>query len=150
MNNMGSIYQDMGDVFGRANDLVVSEKFYREALTVYSREKAPTLWSQTQNNLGVTLSMLGEGTRDEASLAAAIAAFEAALLERIPENSVMDSAASRDGLGYAMALRGQMKRSRQMIEQGRAEIVRAQQLLAGQGYDDYFQSRLAAVDRMKR
>jgi PKD repeat protein len=68
---------------------------------VRTRDRMPTEWAATQNDLGTALLRLAELENDPVILQEAIEAFEAALLERSRERRLLQWATTQSNLGAA-------------------------------------------------
>jgi hypothetical protein len=72
------------------------------ALTVYTRERAPLLWAETQNTLGAVLKSLDERTSDLDILRRAVGAYDAALQVRTRERMPREWAVTQNNRGAAL------------------------------------------------
>ena len=76
-----------------------------EALSVYTREEAPSNWSAVQNNEGNALRELAEmltGAEQKAALLAALACYNAALLEQSREENPISWAMMQNNKGTTL------------------------------------------------
>jgi len=83
---------------------------YNAILTVFGKDTFPTVWAETQGDLGVAYASLVEGNRAE-NIELAIKAYEAALTVYTHESSPSDWANSEHNLGNAYLDRSQGSRA---------------------------------------
>jgi len=96
-----------GQVFGEPEPLTSSVRLYRDtALPLAPRARAPADWATTQNELGLTLTVVGE-RGDKQALDDALAAFRAALEVRARATAPADWAETQTGLGAALMRLGE-------------------------------------------
>ncbi len=97
---------------------------YRAALEEWTRERAPSDWSKTQNNLGYTLTLLGETSGDAMRFEEATGILWAALAEqrkmRDPKASYTADSLCRSLLGLGLS-----KRDRSLLLKAKAQCIAA-------------------------
>ncbi|MBZ9997576.1 caspase domain-containing protein [Mesorhizobium sp. BH1-1-4] len=122
---------------------------YRQALLQYTRETAPTDWSDTQNELGSTLIKLAGTTMDPQFARDAIVAYRAALEIRTREQYPQYWAQTQTNLGLALVGLGSLTRSREAILLGKDAIKSVWDMYRAAGssqYDNYYASALNDAD----
>jgi tetratricopeptide (TPR) repeat protein len=99
-NSLGVLYQNMptGD---RRENLRRAIAAFEAALVYWTPQTAPLDYAMTQNNLGITYSVLAALEAREANLRHAIAAFEAALDYYTPQATPLHYATTQNNLGAA-------------------------------------------------
>ena len=75
---------------------------FSAAFEVFTREDTPLEWASTQNNLGLTLGMLGDRESGTTRLEAAVAAFSAALEVFTRNRMPLEWAGTHTNLGIAL------------------------------------------------
>ena len=63
-NNLGLAFQEQAERLGNVELLQQAEVAYRAALAVFTPEKSPADWANTQDRLGWLLGRLGEVTEE--------------------------------------------------------------------------------------
>src|SRR5262249_19720384 len=95
-----------------------------------TRERVPLEWAGTQNNLGNTLTYLGERESGTQHLTEAVAAFRAALLERTRERVPLDWAATLMNLGSALTNLAERTHDTKVLCEALRNHINAWQLLS--------------------
>ena len=91
---------------------------YRMLLNDKDRDHMPSLdWAEIQNNLGNALWKLGEHENGAERLEEAVAAYRAALEERIRERVPLEWAMTQNNLGNALARLGERKNNTSLLEE---------------------------------
>src|SRR3984893_7996166 len=91
-----------GTKFGDNASLMEAIEVFRRALTLAQKDREPREWAGTQNNLGISLSTLGERETGTDQLKEAIAAHRQALLERTREHAPLEWAAAEISRGHSL------------------------------------------------
>ncbi len=118
-NNLGNVLSALGERESGQEEsirrLVGAVKAYRAALKERTRERVPLDWAMTQNNLGVTLSALGEreSGREQSirHLEEAVVAHRAALMEWTKERVPRWHDMAQQNLARCLALLEQRRTS---------------------------------------
>src|SRR5262249_17316457 len=85
-------------------------------------ERVPRDWAETQHNLGIALSSLGERESGTANLEEAIAAYREALKERTRERRPLEWASSFGNEGVALMVFADRRRDAAMAETALSQI----------------------------
>jgi tetratricopeptide (TPR) repeat protein len=112
-----ALYQQ-GHEFGDNGALFSAIERRRRLIELMLRERVPSRWAMTQNNLGNALSILGERESGTAKLEEAVAAYREALQELTRERVPLDWAMTQNNLGNALQNLG-------MRESGTAKLEEA-------------------------
>jgi tetratricopeptide (TPR) repeat protein len=91
-----------GDEFGDNDALLSAIGRLKRLVELRPRERVPLDWAETQNNLGIALSALGERESGTARLDEAVAAYREALKEQARERAPLDWAMTQVNLGNAL------------------------------------------------
>lgn len=150
-NNIGATYgtwarqlkgADATDAFHKAVEA------YNLCLEERTRDRDERNWALTNYNLGLVLSDLGEEARDADAWRQAVDVFNAAL-EVYSDDSTSDWADTQEYLGWAMAHLGALNKDPALIKDGRAAVQNAFAYYKDQnGAEEYYQDRLAAIDKL--
>ena len=90
---------------------------YRQALTVYTRHRAPLEWAKVQNSLGLVLRDLAQREAGTERLEQAVAAHHAALKVFSPEHNPLKWAAVQGNLGAVLRRLGELETGTARLEQ---------------------------------
>src|SRR5262245_30954650 len=110
--------QTMGDERGSNPALMQAIVSYRSALPLASRMKRSLDWAETQNNLGIALSRLGERESGTAKLEEAVTAYREALKEYKRERVPLLWAETQLNLGNALVRLGGRESDTAKLEDG--------------------------------
>jgi tetratricopeptide (TPR) repeat protein len=98
---------------------------FHSALEEATRERAPVLWSMTQNNLGTTLGELGRREGSQAHLEEAATALRAALEERPQDKMPLPWATTQMSLANVLSKLGEHERGTAHFEEAAAHYEAA-------------------------
>ncbi|WP_368904816.1 caspase family protein [Taklimakanibacter lacteus] len=101
-NNMGVVYQSLGERDCDTKRLKQAAQIFRESLEILTLEHDPVNWAAAQNNLGNSLLAIGQRESNTQSLEDAVAAFRAVLAVRNREKTPADWSDSQNNLGIAL------------------------------------------------
>ena len=87
----------------------------RDALKELNPDKYPLDWAKTQNNLGITLTILGELKRKPSDVEEAIKAFRSALEKRKRGLVATDWAKTQNNLGIALKILGEQLKQPRLV-----------------------------------
>ena len=78
-NNLGIVYGKLSEVREKEGNLIKAIDGYKEALKIYTPERYPLDYAETQNNLGIAYRGLSEVRDKKGNLERAIEAYDEAL-----------------------------------------------------------------------
>jgi tetratricopeptide (TPR) repeat protein len=113
-----------GEEFGDNAALQLSIQAWRTALIFYPRERVPSQWAATQNNLGNALRVLGERERGTACLEEAVEVYRAALEVYTRDQVPLDWAMTQNNLGLTLLRLGELESGTARLEKA-AKACRA-------------------------
>ena len=96
-----------GEEFGDNGALLSAIEGFKRVLAMTPREHAPLVWAVTQNNLGTTLSRVGERQSGTTKLEEAVVAYREALKELTRDRVPLEWAMTQNNLGAALYLLGE-------------------------------------------
>jgi tetratricopeptide (TPR) repeat protein len=111
-----ALYQQ-GDERGDDEALRNCIEVFGRALIYHPRSQMPLEWADTQNDLAVSLEMLGENEHDIARLEQAVAAYHAVLEEWKEERFPVEWAGAQSNLCLALSHLGQFKNRTDIIQE---------------------------------
>lgn len=123
-NLVGTVFQSYGRQSGNPKYLKYSAEAYRAALEVITRESNPEDWATTQNNLAITLTVMGERAVNNEALdffKTAEDAYRAALLVRTKKSMPTPWARTQFNLGALLSSMGEKYKSIVFLK--RAEVA---------------------------
>lgn len=94
--------QSIGSLKGDKARLKTAVIYFRKVIEVWTREKTPSQWALTQNNLGNTLYTLGIWDHNTVWFDEAITAYRAAMQERTRERAPLQWASTQINIGNAL------------------------------------------------
>jgi tetratricopeptide (TPR) repeat protein len=96
-----------GEEFGDNGALLSAIEGFKRVLEMTPREHAPLVWAVTQNNLGTTLSRVGERQSGTTKLEEAVVAYRETLKELTRDRVPLEWAMTQNNLGAALYLLGE-------------------------------------------
>jgi len=96
-----------GEEFGDSGALLSAIEGFKRVLEMTPREHEPLVWAVTQNNLGTTLSRVGERQSGTTKLEEAVVAYREALKELTRDRVPLGWAMTQNNLGAALYLLGE-------------------------------------------
>src|SRR5215469_2135926 len=96
-----------GEEFGDNGALLSAIEGFKRVLEMTPREHEPLVWAVTQNNLGTTLSRVGERQSGTTKLEEAVVAYREALKELTRDRVPLGWAMTQNNLGAALYLLGE-------------------------------------------
>jgi tetratricopeptide (TPR) repeat protein len=111
-----ALYKQGGEL-GDNGALLLAVERYKALLKITPHDRTPLDWTETQNDLGLALSSLGERETDTVNLEQAIVAFREALTEVSREHVPLRWAAIQNNLANALSSIGQRESGTAKLEE---------------------------------